>query len=785
MNGSLANITEGLARRLPGQSRYWMDVHDCAEFLDVLKFNSVESLSQPWRYDISVTCATKDINSATLLLKPASFTLQTPVFTEAPAIPVRTVYGVVESFKRISTSKEDTVYALALVPRIALLAHTKGSEVFLNQSVTEVVEQVLRKHGLEGADFEFRLSREYAARELITQWRETDLEFVQRLLAEVGIFWRFEMDARLEQDVVIFQDTQEHYQFGVTLPLRNQAGMSDSGQESIWDVHTAYHVVSGSVATRDYNYRDALTPKDSTESISSCEGITTGETYHYAEPFLTEGDTESTETGAYFARLRHERILNAQSAVSGCTSSPHLAPGQVLETDASLPDVVNDGIVITTVRSSGSRKDSFQMTFEGIPYSETVCYRPALLNRPVISGSLPARVESSQKGDTYAWLDDQGRYRVKLDFDRNGTEQGYAYLWLRMAKSYAGDTYGWHAPLLDGTEVSVVFDSGDPDRPYIAYAQHDSEHPDHVTSGNHTRNIWRTPANNKMRMEDKRGEEHIKLATEHGKTQLNMGHLVNAQREQRGTGFELRTDEFGAVRAAKGIFLTADAQSKAQGAVLEMTPAVNQVNQANSQMQSLNSAAEAAGALASDIDTQINLMTNRLKDLQSAVLLATAPQGVAFTSGEHLQMSSTKNTMINAGQHLDVGAMKNLSVTAEKALGLFVHKEGAKIVANQGDVEIQAQHNTLALFSQKQLTVTSSEDEIIISTPETLTLNGGGSYLRLSKNGIEHGSSGDFIMKTSNYLVPGTGANLPNETPNFSLTDITQESKINSKSFND
>ncbi|MFB3931382.1 DUF2345 domain-containing protein, partial [Klebsiella pneumoniae] len=143
------------------------------------------------------------------------------------------------------------------------------------------------------------------------------------------------------------------------------------------------------------------------------------------------------------------------------------------------------------------------------------------------------------------------------------------------------------------------------------------------------------------------------------------------------------------------------------------------------------------------------------------------------------------NTMINAGQHLDIGAMKNVSVTVEKALGMFVHKGGAKLVANQGDIEIQAQHNTMALFSEKQLTVTSSEDEIIISTPETLTLNGGGSYLRLSKNGIEHGSSVEFIMKTSDYLVPGSGANLPNETPNFSLTDITQESKISSKSFND
>lgn len=785
MNSSLINKATDAVQQLLGQSRYRVDVHDCAEFLDVLRYSAVESLSEPWRYDVAVTCSSADIACDTLLLKPASFTFQTPVFDGAPALPVRTVYGVVESFRRISTSGEDTRYALTLVPRIALLGLTKGSQIYLNQSVTEVVEQVLRKHGLEGPDFEFRLSREYPSRELITQWRETDLEFIQRLLAEVGIYWRYEMDSRLEQDVVIFQDSQQQYEFGVTLPLRSQAGMSDSGQESIWDIQTAYNVVSGSVVTRDYNYREALTPQDSAESIFSKEGITTGETYHYAEPFLSAGDTESTETGAYFARLRHERILNAQYRVSGHSSSPHLAPGQVLETDGTLPDAVKEGILITTVRTSGSRKSSFTLTFEGIPYSETVCYRPALLSRPVISGSLPARVESTQKGDTYSWLDTEGRYRVKLDFDRNSAEQGYAYLWLRLAKPYAGDTYGFHSPLLDGTEVAVVFDGGDPDRPYIAYALHDSEHPDHVTSDNHTRNVWRTPANNKLRMEDKRQEEHIKLATEYGKTQLNMGHLVNGQREKRGAGFELRTDEFGAVRAAKGLFLTADAQSRAQGPVLEMAPAINQINQANSQMQALNSAAEAAGALVSDINTQISFVTDKIKDLQSAVLLGSAPQGVALTSGEHLQLSSTRNTMINAGQHLDIGAMKNLSVTVEKALGLFVHKDGAKLVANQGDIEIQAQHNTMALFSEKQLTVTSSEDEIIISTPETLTLNGGGSYLRLSKNGIEHGSSGEFIMKTSDYLVPGTGANLPNETPNFSLTDITQENKMSSKSFND
>ncbi|MDP0672964.1 contractile injection system protein, VgrG/Pvc8 family, partial [Klebsiella pneumoniae] len=74
-------------------------------------------------------------------------------------------------------------------------------------------------------DFEFRLSREYPSRELITQWRETDLEFIQRLPAGVGIYLRYEMDSPLEQGVGVFLGSQQQYEFGVMLPLRNQAGM--------------------------------------------------------------------------------------------------------------------------------------------------------------------------------------------------------------------------------------------------------------------------------------------------------------------------------------------------------------------------------------------------------------------------------------------------------------------------------------------------------------------------------------------------------------------------------
>ncbi|HII4325764.1 TPA: type VI secretion system Vgr family protein [Enterobacter cloacae] len=771
MTERLSSLAQKAIDEALGLSRYRVDVHECPHFLDVLRFRASESLSQPWRYEVTVTCAAS-IASTEVMLKPASFTFQTPLFDGTPAVPVRTVYGVVDTFRRISMSGDEITYALRIVPRIALMQHTHRSEVYLNQSVPEVVEQILRSHGLEGADFEFRLSQHYPVRELITQWRETDLEFIQRLLAEVGIFWRFEMDSRIEQDVVIFQDSQMQYQFGVKLPVIPPSRTSDNGQESVWDISPEDHVVTGSVANRDYNYREALTPQDSSATVRQEGGATTGETYHYAEPFLSEGDAETPEGGAWFARLRHERALNAQQLVTGRSSSPVLAPGEVLEAQGNVPESLKDGIVITGVHTSGARDKGFQLRFTGIPYSETVCYRPVLLKRPVVAGTLPARVESDEKGDTYAYLDNQGRYRVRLDFDRSETEQGYAYLWLRMAKPYAGDTYGFHSPLLDGTEVSVMFDSGDPDRPYIAHAQHDSEHPDHVTRDNHTRNVWRTAGDNKLRLEDKRQEEHFKLATPFGKTQLNGGHVVDNQREQRGTGFELRTDEFGALRAGRGMFLTADAQTAAQGKVLEMSPAIECLNQSAAEMKRLNLLAQQAQALTCDLESQNSLLENRLRDLQSAALLGSAPQGVAFTSGEHLQMTSKQNTILSAGQHLDMGAMKNITLAASESVGLFAHQSGAKLIASQGDVEVRAEASSMEMTSELLFTISSNKDELLISAPK-LRLNGGGSSITLDNGGIVEETLGDYLVKSAHYRSPMAGGSMDITPPQFSQTNAS------------
>ncbi|EAX0035097.1 type VI secretion system tip protein VgrG, partial [Salmonella enterica] len=684
-----------------------------------------------------------------VLMKYASFRMRSG----------KSVHGMVTRLEWLSTSKDQSHYRLTLSSRLALLGYTRQCAVYQNQSVPEVVEQVLRKHGLEGPDFEFRLEHTYPPREIITQWQETDLQFIQRILSEVGIYWRTMMDDVRDLDTYIFADSQLNYQFDVRLPYHEPSGLFDGAAESVWDVRTWHNIATGTVTTRDYNYRTASTPMDAAVSVRN-DAVTTGEHYRYAAPYREAGDDTSsepeTESGAFYARLHHERELNKSSRIHLFSNASGLTPGQVLEPEGDVIAALKEGVILTLVTFRGARDSRLHVSVWGLPYTERYCFRPAEIPRPEIHGTLPARVESREKNDIYAWLDEHGRYRVRLDFDREGTARGYGYLWLRMAKPYAGDTLGWHTPLTDGTEVAVAYSNGDIDLPYIAYALHDSEHPDHVNRDNHTRNVLRTPANNKLRMEDRRGEEHIKLATEYGKTQLNSGHLVDAQGQRRGKGTELRTDEWGSLRAGKGLFVAADAQAKAQGEVLDMSAALEEIDRLNQQLQQLEIAAEQAQALKADVDSQIRMFAQRLKPLQEALLLS-APEGMALTSGEHMQIAATKNVAMNAGGDISAGVMGNLTALTGEKLGVFARTGQLSLKVSEGPVEMQAQNAAMRLFAEKKLTMSSASD-ISFSGKKRITLIGGGSYLRLEAGKVEYGTTASYLRRVKRTMAAGAAS---------------------------
>ncbi|WP_407226485.1 type VI secretion system Vgr family protein [Enterobacter roggenkampii] len=757
-------------------NHHLLAVKGCESALDVLAFEGDEALSTPFRYRIEFTSSDHAIAREAMLMKPGSLTLQAPVdqgYGIKVQQAVRTIQAVVTGFERLSTSKDETRYALTLRPRLALLDRSHQNAIYQDMSVPQIVEKILReRHGMRGQDFLFSLSKEYPRREQVMQYGEDDLHFITRLLGEVGIWFRFTTDTRLNIDVVEFYDSQQGYEKGLTLPSVPPSGQHSHGVDSVWGMESHHNVVQKQVSTRDYNYRQATQDMNTLVDATRGDVTTYGDAYHWADNYLTPGSTydrnPAPESGAFYARLRHERYLNGQTRAQGITSCPTLSPGQVLKVTGGyeVADVFAQGVVITAMHTYARRDKDFAVGFDGIPDSTDFGFRPEPGSRPVMAGTLPARVTSTTENDTYGHIDKDGRYRVNMLFDRDNWETGFESLWVRQSRPYAGDTYGLHLPLLAGTEVAIGFEDGNPDRPYIAGVLHDSAHGDHVTIRNYKRNVLRTPANNKIRLDDERGKEHIKVSTEYGgKSQLNLGHLVDSEKQQRGEGFELRTDSWGAIRARKGMFISADGQTKAQGQVLEMQPAVSNLGDAREQMTSISDDAQKATANPADLQAQIKLLEQQLTDLKKSVLLLSAPDGMALTSGQHLQVSAGQNLIATAGKNADVSVVKNLFIGVGNALSVFVRKLGIKLIANQGPVQVQAQNDLMALLARKEISIVSTEDEIKIIAKKKLTVNGGGSYITLDVNAIESATMGDFRTRAGHYARQTRAQHKPDISP--------------------
>ncbi|MFF7706177.1 type VI secretion system tip protein VgrG [Pseudomonas sp. NPDC007930] len=768
-------------------TRYSLTIQGLDAAIDVIAFEGEEHLSQPFSYQIEFDSSALDIHPDQVLAKEASLVLHAAPVKPAWAgqqvqqpAPLRSIFGFITGFKHLKRSKEQTHYQVTLQPRLALLGRGQYSRIFQHQSIPEIVKSVLVEHNqFPTYECRFELAREYAKREQVMQYAESDLAFIDRLLAEVGIWYRFAEIHSGGIGVMHFHDDQFTPPTATALPCVAEAGLANDGEDAVWALRAEHQVVEKAVRVRHYSYMD-LSPLsnggvDAGRAYDEDVGVdhtrgnattTRGLAYHLDDCFVDVGDTidrgrQLPSPSAYFsARLLHERYLNGQTRLSGESSCASLAPGQTLPISNGPPQAFAEGVSITHTRVRGHRQRNYQVQFSGIPFIESVAYRPPLKPKPVMAGTLPARVtERFDPGRPYADLDNDGRYRVRFVFDLHPWPKGEESKWLRLARPYAGAKHGLHLPLIPGTEVAIAFEHGDPDRPYIAHALHDKQHVDPVNRFNETRNVLRTPANNKLRMEDRRGEEHVKLSTEFGgKSQLNLGHLVDAAKHKRGEGFELRTDAWGVLRAGKGVLVSADEQVKAGGQAADISAAMGRLRQASDQLQRLSDDASAAKAEPADLHAQLSLLNDRLDTLQASVALLSAPQGMALSSGEHLQLAADGNLLQSAGNNASLSVAKRLFMGVGEGLSLFVRKLGFKLVANQGAVTVQAQNDQMELLARHNLALVSTEREVHISAKQKIILNAGGTYLTLGPAGIELGTEADVKVKAKRFEYSGAAS---------------------------
>lgn len=280
---------------------------------------------------------------------------------------------------------------------------------------------------------------------------------------------------------------------------------------------------------KDYNYR---TPSLEISGNAEVSAQGRGEIYIYGEHFKTPKE------GNQLAKIRAEELLCQEKRFHGESTIPYLRPGYLFDLENHYRGSFNQKYLTIELEHEGSQtafllagiqkglseveeQPYYRNSFVSIPSG--VQYRhERKTEKPRFYGTLNAKIDAAGSGK-YAELDDQGRYKVILPFDKSGRKDGKASTFLRMAQPYAGTDHGMHFPLHKGTETLLTFIDGDPDRPIINAAVPNPEHPSQVTSGDQTMSKITTSGGNKIHIEDQEGSERILMHTPNQNTWVRMG----------------------------------------------------------------------------------------------------------------------------------------------------------------------------------------------------------------------------------------------------------------------
>src|SRR5471032_47857 len=727
--------------------------------ISVLKFSGSEAISDILRYEIEFTSAVKDIPAQHIINYSALF-LMYPDGKPWESVKPRIIPGVITQFRQCSTSADETRYVATLEHRLTRLNQGTNNAIYQNDSVISMTENTFLRYNMDRLDFRFALHDQYPLKKFMMQFGESEYAHIARRLADSGISYFFEYDEENNCDVMVLADHSYAWPEPVAIPFRNPAGMFDGGLESVWEMSVSRKAIPKTVTVNDDYYPAAQSDMKASASTHPDYPALVAEDYRWGEFYPEPGKEYASEPGQgmWYAKRRQERYLTEHITFEGKSNCMTLRPGMVITTPGKEWPEAPDGLLIVSTESKNVARDTaYVITFTAVPRNTQYPYRPALLPWPVVTGTLPARISSAHPDEPYAHINADGLYRAQFGFDRTEWQKGFESCWLRLAKPYSGDTYGFHMPLLDSTGVAIAFENGDVDRPYIAYALHDSRHPDHVALPNYKRNVIRTPSGNKLRLDDSRGKEHIKLSTVHsGKSQLSLGHLVDKERKLRGEGVELRTDAFVAVRGGKGIFVSTEPKNNAGGQQLDMQQAKALLSSALVEMQSLSASAQQAQALAADIDRQQTLLQQKLDKLQQAVLLLSAPKGVGIVSGDSMQLYAQDSLTLTAGKQVDIGATKKFTVAAGHQIKQHSRQEN-KMFAAKGDIDVQAQGGKFTTWSTDDTHVASGK-KMTVTAQDELVLICGGAYIKLKGGNVEIGGPGKLLVKNGGIVKQGSAS---------------------------
>ncbi|MDR5766726.1 MULTISPECIES: type VI secretion system Vgr family protein [unclassified Caballeronia] len=763
MNAVTKNLTDALrhpSARLTQILNVWIGTLDLD--LDVLKFKVKAGLCEEYKVDVTVTSPQLDIDGKTVVGRRAG--LQIDERVAVPSVdyvaPVNheaaTFNGVVTRCKRIRTNRDEATYKIRIEPRFAALCkQVQKSDVFRDVTFQELVTQLLiDRTNFDAFDVEFHLEGAQEKMEQIVMYEESVWDMITRHAKRKGIAWFYKQargqDGQL--DTLVFTDNPRGYVRSIDIPLMPDSGLNNNWHEAVLSISEARALVPASIEVWERNYR---TPEDPLRAAAKVSGTADdrsvfGQINRSAEFHLTR------QQGEALAQTRRDEQIAKQAKISGKTNAKGVAPGIVVRLINTKLASAPYGFVIETMTMTGSRTKPALVRFKAMPAH--LAYRPEFvyerdwrfLKGPVVG------VVTTFDSSPYGCMDEHGRYPVLPKFLQGTGNTDKQLLKLRLLRPFSSYQGGFHSPLLPSTEVLLSGAHADIDRLHISGALHDYSHPDLVrgTDSLFSYAIWRSPLlGAEVVFNDLQGKESARIATVYRQSAVNQGYLLNSKKLPRGEGFEITTQAWGTMRAAKGLFLSADAAAGVDTPHLEMPAAIQQLKAALQRVTDLATATTQAKADPADRATQSALL-QALDQLRDAGLLASAPGGMAFVTPKSTQHSAGENVIVSAGQDMDVSITRRLRMVAGELISLCVLRLGIKVFS-KGKIEVQAQDAPMDVFADQQLHLSSANANVLVNGKTKAVLASGGAAIKIENGSVEVICPGDFRIKAGSFTFEG------------------------------
>ncbi|QOW50233.1 type VI secretion system tip protein VgrG [Acinetobacter sp. YH12138] len=394
-------------------------------------------------------------------------------------------------------------------------------------------------------------------------------------------------------------------------------------------------------------------------------------------------------------------------------------------------------------------------------------------------------------------VDEWGRIKVRFLFTRGddhshdggagSNDNDTDSAWVDVLTPWAGEGYG--ARFLPRINEIVVIDffDGNIDRPFVVGRIHEAQRsptqfdskgklPDTKKLAGIKSKEVQGEGFGQLCFDDTTGQISTQLQSTHGATQLNLGNLSHpketAESEGRGEGFELRTDQWGAIRAGKGLLISSASQENAKDIQLNIKELLTQLNESIEKLKSLEKNARVSKAfqdenyqISNDLIAQVE---NSLEKFEHPNILLSTPQDFVSVSQKNQTHVAKENIKIISGQQLDINSNGEFTAHAAKGLSFYTQEKGINIVAAQGEIKVHAQNDQIDLASLKDFKIMSTENSITIAAKKEIMLTCGGGYIKIKTDGsIDINSPGLVEVRSAQaQFVKGTRHNF--QLPNIS-----------------